>query len=69
LRRGAQHVNEAHQRDVEAEDGVLAAIERIFEERIANQPLLVVDVLFLAEAEIREIMSMAGMLAEPAQGK
>jgi hypothetical protein len=62
-------VNEAHQRDVEAEDGVLAAIERIFEERIANQPLLVVDVLFLAEAEIREIMSMAGMLAEPAQGK
>jgi hypothetical protein len=62
-------VNEAHQRDVEAEDGVLAAVERIFEERIANQPLLVVDVLFLAEAEIREIMSMAGMLAEPAQGK
>jgi hypothetical protein len=48
LRGGLQHVHEAHERDVEPEDGVSAAVDGIREERIALEALLIVDVLLFA---------------------
>jgi CrcB protein len=48
---GFEHVNEAHQRDVEAEDGVLSPVDLVLEEVVADQLLLVVDVLFGAVAD------------------
>jgi hypothetical protein len=51
LGRALEHVHEPHQRDVEAEDGVLAArCERIVGRTVADQLLLVVDVLLGAVA-------------------
>ena len=47
LGRALEHVHQPHQRDVEAEDGVAAAVLLVLEEVVADQPLLVVDVLFL----------------------
>ena len=47
VRRRLEDVDEAHERDVEAEDRVLAAVVLVLEEVVADQALLVVDVLFL----------------------
>jgi hypothetical protein len=45
LGRRLEDVHEAHQRDVEAEDGVRAAVLLVLEEVVADELLLVVDVL------------------------
>jgi hypothetical protein len=45
LRRALQHVHQPHQRDVETEHGVLAAVRAVLEELVPDQLLLVVDVL------------------------
>jgi hypothetical protein len=42
---GLEHVDEAHQRDVEAVDGVAAPVGLVAEEAVAGDLLLVVDVL------------------------
>jgi hypothetical protein len=47
LGRAVQHADQPHERDVEAEDGVAPAVLFVLEEVVADQPLLVVDVLFL----------------------
>jgi hypothetical protein len=46
LRRGLEHVHEPHQRNVETEDRVFAVVDFVAEEVVANELLLVVDVLF-----------------------
>ncbi len=42
---GLEHVHQAHQRDVEAEDGVGAGVLLVLEEVVTDELLLVVDVL------------------------
>ena len=48
LGRALQHADQPHERDVEAVDGVAPAVVLVLEEVVADEPLLVVDVLFLA---------------------
>jgi hypothetical protein len=42
-RRALEHVDQAHQRDVEAEDRVLAVVDGVVEEVVVDDLLLVVD--------------------------
>jgi hypothetical protein len=44
MRRGLEHVDQLHQRHVEAEHRVAPAVPLVAEEVVAHQPLLVVDV-------------------------
>ena len=48
LRRRLEDVDQLHQRNVEAVDGVAPAVLLVLEEVVADQLLLVVDVLFLS---------------------
>ena len=50
LGRALEDVDQPHERDVEAEDGVAPAVRARREEAVADEPLLVVDVLLLPVA-------------------
>ncbi len=58
---GAEHVHQPHQWDVEPEDGVFAFADRVFEEGVSNQPLLVVDVLLFAVAHDHVVEPLEGV--------
>jgi hypothetical protein len=58
LRCSVQHVNQAHQGDVQAEDRVFPVLDWIFEERITNQPLLVVDVFLFAVRDYHVVKAL-----------
>ncbi len=60
LGRAVQHADQPHERDVEPEDRVAAAVLLVLEEVVADQPLLVVDVLFLAVRQDHVVDALEG---------
>src|SRR6185369_4254185 len=58
--RALEHVHETHERDVEAEDGVAPAVVLVLEEVVADEPLLVVDVLFLPVGQDHVVNALEG---------
>ncbi len=60
LRGALEDVDQLHQRNVEAIDGVAPAIRLVVEEVVADQPLLVVDVLRLPVAEDHVVDALEG---------
>ena len=66
LGRGLEDVDEAHQRDVEAEDRVRAAVLLVLEEVVADELLLVVDVLLGPVADDHVVERAGTRCASPA---
>jgi hypothetical protein len=58
--RALEDVDEPHERDVEPEEGVLAAVLLVLEEVVADDPLLVVDVLLLAVRQDHVVHALVG---------
>src|SRR6185369_9187310 len=65
LRGGLEDVHQLHQRDVEAEDRVAAAEALVAEEVVADELLLVVDVLRLPVAEDHVVDPLEGGAGHP----
>jgi hypothetical protein len=60
LRRALEDVDQLHQRHVQAEDRVPAAVGLVVEEVVADEPLLVVDVFRLPVAEDHVVDALEG---------
>ena len=60
LGRALQHADEPHERDVEAEDGVAPGVLLVLEEVVADEPLLVVDVLLLPVRQDHVVDALEG---------
>jgi hypothetical protein len=61
LGRGLEHVDQPHERDVEPEDGVLAVVELVLEEVVADELLLGVGVLLGAVADDHVVATLVGV--------
>jgi hypothetical protein len=64
LRCALQHADEPHEGNVEAIDGVAPTVLIVLEEVVANQPLLVVDVLLLPVRQDHVVDALEGIAGD-----